>query len=74
MAVTSSGELTSSAASTPFSAPDGSGAFKQACQRYQYARIPTMVICPYLNQVLALGLGHEWLKLGRGEGVDKPGL
>ena len=29
---------------------------------------------PYLNQVLALGLCDERLKLGRGEGVDQPGF
>ena len=28
----------------------------------------------YLNQVLALGLGDQWLKLGSGEGVDQTSL
>lgn len=28
----------------------------------------------YLDQVLALGLGDEWLQLGGGEGVDETGL
>jgi len=27
-----------------------------------------------LNEVLALGLCHEWLELGSGEGIDKTGL
>lgn len=27
-----------------------------------------------LDQVLALGLGNKWLKLGGSEGVDKAGL
>lgn len=29
---------------------------------------------PYLDQILALGLGHERLKLGGGEGVDQTRL
>ncbi len=28
----------------------------------------------YLNEVLALGLGDQWLELGGGEGVDETGL
>lgn len=28
----------------------------------------------HLNQVLTLGLGDQWLKLGSGEGVDQAGL
>ena len=28
----------------------------------------------YLDEVLALGLGDEWLELGSGEGVDKTGF
>lgn len=28
----------------------------------------------YLNQILALGLRDEWLKLGSGEGVHEAGL
>jgi hypothetical protein len=28
----------------------------------------------YLNQVLAFGFGHQWLKLGGGEGIDEPGF
>lgn len=28
----------------------------------------------YLNEILSLGLGHEWLKLRCGEGVDEAGF
>ena len=36
-----------------------------------YMYRPGMDDSSYLNQVLALSLGHEWLKLGCGEGVDE---
>lgn len=75
IAGTSSGEATSSAASTPFSLPEGSGAFKHACIQCQWGNEdedPTKA--SYLDQVLAFGLCDQRLKLGSGEGVDKTGF
>jgi hypothetical protein len=67
--------------STPLASPlEGSGAFKQACGGRERPTVSNATgwrgdaIAAYLNEVLALGLCHEGLQLGCGEGVDKASL
>jgi hypothetical protein len=75
----SSGESTWFESSTPFSLPWlGSGAFRQACADVistAPGRGGRATLCStYLDQVLALSLGDERLKLWRCERVDKARL
>ncbi len=58
--------------STPFSPPDGSGAFKHACVRS--IRKQDEWSGSYLNEILAFCFGDQGLKLRCGECVDEAGL
>ena len=68
---TSSGEPTSSAASTPFSLPEGSGAFKHAWKDVSAKSSWELSCNTYLDEILAFGLGDKRLQLGCGESVDE---
>ena len=71
---TSSGEPTSSAASTPFSLPEGSGAFKHAWKIVSAKLLRAFRCDTYLNEILSFGFGDKRLQLGSGEGVDETSL
>jgi hypothetical protein len=70
----SSGDSTE-LSSTPFASPlEGSGAFKQAWALSVSRCDSARRVAAYLDEVLALGLGHQRLQLRRREGVDQAGF
>lgn len=70
----SSGDSTGGGSSRPPSPVTlGSGAFRHACT-WSARGGCVMRIWPYLNEILALGLGHQWLEFGGGKGVHQTSL